>query len=77
MLSIIVNTVLITSNGFVVPALASSLTIEDRLSLQDPLQDRVTICHFPDGNLTGANNITVGEDLVPDHLAHGGYDWLL
>jgi hypothetical protein len=63
--------VLITSNGFVAPALASSLTIEDRLSLQDPLQDRVTICHIPDGNLTGANNVTVGEDLVPDHLAHG------
>jgi hypothetical protein len=31
----------------------------------------VTICHIQDGNLTGANNITVGEEVVPDHLAHG------
>jgi hypothetical protein len=60
-----------TSTGFLSPALASSLTIEDQLSLQDPLQDRVTICHIPDGNRTSARDLTVGEDVVPDHLAHG------
>ena len=63
--------IIATSNGFVIPALASSLTIENRLSLQDTLQDRVTICHIPDGNRTGANDLTVVEDVVPDHLAHG------
>jgi hypothetical protein len=63
--------IIATSNGFVIPALASSLTIEDELSLQDTLQDRVTICHIPEGNRTAANDLTVGEDVVPDHLAHG------
>jgi hypothetical protein len=66
-----IMTIITTSNGFVIPALASSLTIEDRLSLQDPLQSRVTICHIPDGNSTRAHDLTVGEDVVPDHLAHG------
>jgi hypothetical protein len=60
--------IITTSNGFVIPALASSLTIEDRLSLQDPLQSS---CHIPDGNSTRAHDLTVGEDVVPDHLALG------
>ena len=64
-------TIIATSTGFLIPALASSLTIEDQLSLQDPLQDRVTICHILDGNHTSARDLTVGEDVVPDHLAHG------
>jgi hypothetical protein len=51
--------------------LASNLTIEDELSLEDPLQDRVTICHIPDGNSTNAHDIIVGEDVVSDHLTHG------
>ena len=51
--------------------LESDLTIEDELSLEDPLQDRVTICHIADGNSTNAHDIIVGEDVVSDHLAHG------
>ena len=64
-------TFIATSTGFLGLALASSLTIEDQLSLQDPLQDRVTICHIPNGNHTGGRDLTVGEDVVPNHLAHG------
>jgi hypothetical protein len=64
-------TIIAASTGFLSPALASSLTIEGQLSLQDPLQDGVTICHIPDGNRTSARDLTVGEDAVPDHLAHG------
>jgi hypothetical protein len=59
------------STSFATPALASDLTIEDLMSRQDPLQDKVTICHIPEGDRTGANNITLGESVVPDHLAHG------
>lgn len=64
----------ITSSGFVTPALASDLTIEDLISREDPLQDKVTICHVPEGDVTKAHDITVGESVVPNHLAHG--DWI-
>jgi hypothetical protein len=66
-------TVFITANrGLVMPVLASHhLTKEDRASLEDPLQDKVTICHIPWGIQTKAHDMTVGESIVPDHLAHG------
>jgi hypothetical protein len=57
--------------GFVTPALASDLTIEDRMSRQDPLQDNVTICHIPSENRSDEHDINVGESVVPEHLAHG------
>jgi hypothetical protein len=57
--------------GFVTPALASDLTIEDRMSRQDPLQDNVTICHIPSENRSDEYDINVGESVVPEHLAHG------
>lgn len=57
--------------GFVGQALASDLSIDDRISRQDPLQDKVTLCHLPFGNITEAHDITVGDSVVPDHLAHG------
>jgi hypothetical protein len=41
------------------------------ISRQDPLQDRITICHIPDGDVSKAHDITVGESVVSDHLAHG------
>jgi hypothetical protein len=58
-------------NGFVIPAIATDLTTEDLISRQDPVQDKITICHIPSGNSTKAHDITVGESVVPDHLAHG------
>jgi hypothetical protein len=64
----------ITSSGFDTPALASDLTIEDLISRDDPLQDKVTICHVPKGAITKAHDITVDESVVPNHLAHG--DWI-
>lgn len=70
-LEILAFTPVLTSYEFVIPILASDLTIEDLISRQDPLQDRITICHIPEGNRTKAHEITVGEDVVPDHLAHG------
>jgi hypothetical protein len=66
-----VITIITTRDGFIIPALANDLTSEDQISLQDPLQDRVTICHIPHGNSTKAHDMTVGEDAVPYHLAHG------
>lgn len=57
--------------GFVTPALASDLTIEDRMSRQDPVQDKVTICHIPPENRSNSHDMNVGESVVPDHLAHG------
>ena len=57
--------------GFVTPALASDLTIEDRMSRQDPVQDKVTICHIRSENRSNAHDMNVGESVVPDHLAHG------
>jgi hypothetical protein len=60
-----------TGNGYVASVLASDLTIEDQISRQDPVQDKVTICHTPSGNRSNAHDMTVGESVVPDHLAHG------
>ena len=57
--------------GFVTPAIASDLTIEDRMSRQDPVQDKVTICHIPSENRSNAHDMNVGESVVPDHLVHG------
>lgn len=59
-----------TGNGYVTSVLASDLTIEDQISRQDPVQDKVTICHIPSGNRSNAHDMTVGESVVPDHLAH-------
>ena len=33
----------------------------------------VPICHVPPGNITNAHVITVGENAVPAHLAHGDF----
>jgi hypothetical protein len=60
------------STSFLAPVLASHhLTKEDRASLEDLLQDKVTICHIPWGIQTKAHDVIVGESVVPDHLAHG------
>jgi hypothetical protein len=61
----------ITNSGFVTPSFASDLTIRDRISREDPLQDKVTICHIPEGDITKAHDKTVGESVVSDHLTHG------
>jgi hypothetical protein len=66
-----VTVVTTADRGFVAPASASRLTTDDRLSLEDPLQDKVTVCHIPWGNRTRAHDMTVGESVIPDHLAHG------
>ena len=68
---LVVAAAAITSSCFVTPALASDLTIEDQMSLQDPLQSRVTICHILEGDVAQAHDMTVGESVVPNHLAHG------
>jgi hypothetical protein len=70
-ISLVAAATTIISSSFLTPALASDLTIEDQMSLQDPLQSRVTICHVPNGDFTQAHDITVGESVVPNHLAHG------
>lgn len=70
-LEILAFTPVLTSYEFVIPILASDLTIEDLISRQDPLQDKITICHVPDGDVSKAHDITVGESVVSDHLAHG------
>ena len=71
MLVVAAAAITISSSCFITPALASDLTVEDQMSLQDPLQSRVTICHIPEGDVAQAHDITVGESVVPNHLAHG------
>ena len=34
---------------------------------------KVTICHVPPGNPANEHTITVSENAVPAHLAHGDY----
>jgi hypothetical protein len=68
---VVVAATTITGNIFVTTALASDLTIDDLISRQDPVQDKVTICHIPEGDVIKAHDITVGESVVPNHLAHG------
>jgi hypothetical protein len=68
---IILATITVGGSSFVTLALGSDLSTEDRISRQDPVQDKVTICHIPEGNRTKAHDITVGDSVVPDHLAHG------
>jgi hypothetical protein len=34
---------------------------------------KVDICHVPPGNPANAHTITVSENAVPAHLAHGDY----
>lgn len=36
-------------------------------------QDSVTLCHIPPGNPNAARTMTVKEDEVPVHLAHGDH----
>ncbi len=36
-----------------------------------PEGDRVTICHVPPDSADGAHTITIPENAVPSHLAHG------
>jgi hypothetical protein len=52
-------------------AFADDLTAEDILSLKDPGQRKVTICHIPNGNPANAHEITVGESAVAAHIIHG------
>jgi hypothetical protein len=58
-------------SSFITPALAYYVNKEDRMSLEDPLQDPVTMCHIPFGNRTKAQDIVVGESRIPYHRAHG------
>jgi hypothetical protein len=58
-------------SGLVTIALASDLTIEDLISRQDPVQDKVTICHTSPSDPKKSHDITVGDSVVADHLAHG------
>ena len=67
----VIATTTITSKSFVTTALASDLTIDDLISRQDPVQDKVTICHIPEGDVTKAHDLAVGESVVPNHLSHG------
>jgi hypothetical protein len=65
---------LITASSLVTPALANDLTPEDILSLQDPAQLKVTICHIPPGDPANRHTITVGAQAVPAHIRnHGDY----
>ena len=41
------------------------------LSVADSPHVAVTICHIPPGNPANAHEITVDNDAVPAHLAHG------
>lgn len=52
-------------------AYAHDLTAEDILSLQDPAQAKVTMCHVPNGNPDNRHEITVGERAVAHHIEHG------
>ena len=40
-------------------------------SIADRPEEKVTICHIPPGNPANAHEITVDDDAVPAHLAHG------
>jgi hypothetical protein len=62
-----ITTITVGGSSFVTLALASDLSTEDRISRRDPVQDKVTICHIPDGNRTKAHDVTVGDSVVPDH----------
>jgi hypothetical protein len=53
-------------------AFADDLTEEDILSLHDPGQAKVTICHIPPGNPDNRHEITVGERAVAAHIAEHG-----
>jgi hypothetical protein len=53
-------------------AYAHDLTKEDILSLQDQTQQKVTICHIPNGNPDNAHEITVGESAVAGHVQEHG-----
>jgi hypothetical protein len=53
-------------------AFADDLTEEDLLSLQDPTQPKVTICHIPPGNPGNRHEITVGESAVAAHIRDHG-----
>jgi hypothetical protein len=35
------------------------------------LQYKVTIWHIPEGDITKAHDLTIGESLVPNHLSQG------
>jgi hypothetical protein len=59
------------TSTIIVPVLANDLTPEDLLSLQDPLQEKITICHIPNGDPSKAHDITVGASAVSAHVAHG------
>jgi hypothetical protein len=53
-------------------AYADDLTEEDLLSLQDPTQPKVTICHIPPGNPENRHTITIGASAVAAHVAEHG-----
>jgi hypothetical protein len=54
------------------PGFADDLTEEDILSLQDPAQAKVTICHIPPGSPENRHEITVGESAVAAHIREHG-----
>jgi hypothetical protein len=51
-----------------VPSGLGSLMSADQAQGQSA---KVTICHIPPGNPDNAHTITVSENAVPAHLAHG------
>jgi hypothetical protein len=64
----------LSANSLFTPVLANDYTAEDLLSLQDPMQPKVTICHYPPGQPNNAHEITVGESAVAAHILEHGDD---
>ena len=62
----------LAANSLFAPALADDYSVEDLLSLQDPSQAKVTICHIPPGNPQNAHEITIGEPAVAAHIRDHG-----
>jgi cytoskeletal protein RodZ len=44
---------------------------DDESSADDQYQEKVLICHIPPGNHDNPQTISVSENAVPAHLAHG------
>jgi hypothetical protein len=64
----------LAANSLFTPVQADDYTVEDLLTLQDPAQPKVTICHIPPGQPDNRHEITVGESAVAAHIAeHGDY----
>ena len=62
----------LAANSLFTPVPANDYTAQDLLSLQDPMQPKVTICHIPPGQPNNAHTITVGESAVAAHILEHG-----